>query len=140
LRIVHEHLNDVEVTPEFAKSEGIQAWASIPLRLPSREGVEGRWLGTLIVGSRRYEALNEDDVRALRAMAEQLALAIDHVRTFRQAQERLARLQTLREVDRAIIQCLDLREVLRVVVERVPRDLGADAAAISLLDEELRSS
>jgi len=78
------------VTPEFAKSEGIQAWASIPLWLPSREGVEGRWLGALMVGSQRYEALNEDEAQALRVMAEQLALAIDHVRTFRQAQERFA--------------------------------------------------
>jgi len=135
-RVVHEHLNDGGVTPEFAKSEGIQAWASVPLRLPSKDGGGGGWLGALTVGSRRYEALNEDDVRALRAMSDQLALAIDHTRTFRQAQERLARLQALHEVDKGIIQRMNPRDILDVVLERVPKKLGADAVAISLLDEE----
>jgi len=136
LCVVHEHLNDVGVTPQFAKSEGIQAWASVPLRLPPKDDGEGAWLGTLMVGCRCYEALSEEDAWALQAMSDQLALAIDHIRTYRQARERLARLQTLRDIDRAIIQSLDLREVLHVVLERVPKELGADAAAISLLNEE----
>ncbi len=136
LCVVHEHLNDVEVTPEFAKGEGIQAWASIPLRLPPKDGGEGRWLGTLIVGSRRYEALKEDAVRGLQVMSDQLALAIEHTLTLRQALERLARLQTLRDIDKGIIQRMNLRDILHVVLERVPKELGADATAISLFDEE----
>jgi PAS domain S-box-containing protein/putative nucleotidyltransferase with HDIG domain len=135
-RVVHEYLNEVDVTPDFAKGEGIQAWAAIPLRLPPKDGAEERWLGTLMVGSRRYEALSEDDVRALQAMSDQLALAIEHLRTHRQALERLTRLQTLRAIDKGIIQRLDLREVLHVVLEQVPKELGADVVAISLLDEE----
>ena len=135
-RVVHEHLDEEGLTPGFAKGEGVQAWASVPLRLPHKDGGGGGWLGTLMVGSRRYEALSEDDVGALWAMAEQLALAIDHTRTYREARERLARLHTLREVDKGIIQRLDLRDILHVVLERVPKELGADAVAISLLDEE----
>ncbi len=135
LRVIHEWLSQQGLTPDFAKRDGIQAWAGIPLCLPARKGEAGEWLGTILAGSRRYEALSEDEVRALEAMADQVALAIDHARTYRQAQERLARLQTLRDIDRAIIQQLDLREVLHVVLERVPKELGADAAAISLLDE-----
>ena len=134
--VVHEHLNDVDVTPEFAKGEGIQAWASIPLHLPPKDGGEGKWLGALTVGSRRYEALREDKVRVLKTLSDQLALAIDHLRAYREAQERLARLQTLHDIDRAIIQRLDLRGVLHVVLERVPKELGAEAAAISLLDKD----
>jgi len=136
LRVVHERLSEQGLTPDFAKYDGIQAWVGIPLCLPApREGEEGEWLGTILVGSRRCEALNEDRVRVLEIMADQLALAIDHARTYRQAQERLIRLQTLRDIDRAIIQQLDLREVLHVVLERVPKELNADAAAISLLEE-----
>ncbi len=134
-RIVHERLSEEGLTPDFAKREGIQAWACLPLRLPSpQEGEEGEWLGAILVGSRRYKALGEDQVQALKAMADQLALAIDHARAYWRAQERLARLQTLRDIDRAIIQQLDLWEVLYVVLERVPRELGADAAAISLFN------
>ncbi len=137
-RIVHERLSDPGLIPEFAKQEGIQAWAIIPLWLPPQDGGEGEWLGALMVASRRYEALDKQDVRALQAIGDQLALAIDHARTYRQARERLARLQTLRAIDRAIIQSLDLEEILHIVLERVPRELGADAVAISLLDEAQR--
>jgi signal transduction histidine kinase len=188
-RIVHERLSEEGITPDFAKRDGIQAWACLPLRLPpGRQGdkgtrgqgdretsgmpalseaegpalehsggtedlqanshlvtplslsqrgesEEGEWLGTILVGSRRYEALGEQEIQALAAMADQLALAVDHARAYRRAQERLARLQTLRDIDRAIIQQLDLRQVLHAVLEQVPKELGADVAAISLLDE-----
>jgi len=48
----------------------------------------------------------------------------------------MARLQALRDIDKAIMQRFDLKEVLHIVLERVPKELGADAAAISLLDEK----
>jgi len=136
----HEQLSEQGITPDFLKHERIQAWTSVPLRLPSKEGKGKEWFGVIIVASRRYEALDEDQVRALIGVSDQLALAIDNVRTYRQAQERLARLQALREIDRAIMQRLDLMEVLHVVLEHAPKEFGADAAAISLLDEkELRT-
>ena len=134
--VVNERLSEQGQTPDFFKYEGIQAWTSVPLYLPPKEGKEREWLGVLIVCSRHYEALDEDQVRALNNIADQLAMAIDNVRTYRQAQERMARLQTLRDIDKAIMQRHDLMEVLHVVLERVPKELGADAAAISLLDEK----
>ena len=130
---IHEHLDEQGITPDFFKQEWIQAWASVPLYLTAKGG---EWLGTIVVASRRYEVLDEEQVKVLNNIADQLALYIDNARTYRQAQERMARLQTLREIDRAIIQRLDLIDVLRVVLERVPREFGADAAAISLLDEQ----
>ena len=133
---VHEHLNGIGEMPTVAKNEGFQAWAAIPLRLSPHDGEDGKWLGTLTVGCRHYQALSAEMVQGLQAMADQLALAIDHTRTYRQAQERLARLQTLRDIDKGIIQRLDLRSLLRVVLERLPKDLGADVAAISLLDKK----
>ena len=134
--VIHERLGEGSLMPEFAKSGGVQSCASFPLNIPGHGGGEEvEWLGTLVVGSRRFEALSKFDVEALHAMAGQLALAIDHARSYRHAEGRLARLQTLRDIDRAIIQDIDLGQALHIVLERVPRELGADAAAISLLDE-----
>ena len=130
---VHERLNERGITPDFFKNEWIQAWTSVPLYLRAKEM---EWFGVILVAGRRYEALDEDQVKALHGIADQLALSIDNVRTYRQAQESMVRLQTLREIDRAIIQRLDLIEVLHVVLERVPREFGADAVAISLLEEK----
>jgi len=130
--LIHESLDEDKLTPEFIKAEGIQTLASVPLRMSNGEE---RWLGTLIVGSKDINAINEDKVRALKVLAEQLALGIEHVRSLRDARERLSRLETLRDIDRAIIKRLDLKEVLKVVVEKVPKELGADVSAISLIEE-----
>lgn len=134
--VIHERLSEQQLMPEYAKKDGIQAYASIPLKLLSdKKDKSSEWLGSIMVCSRRYEALSEEDVKAMEVIADQIALAIDRARSYRQAEERLNRLQVLREIDKAIIQHIDLREVMHVVLEKVPKDFGADAAAISLFDE-----
>ncbi|HEY66207.1 MAG TPA: GAF domain-containing protein [Caldilineae bacterium] len=133
-RVVHEPLSESGLTPDFAKREGIQTWACVPLTLT--EGDETQWLGALMLASRRQDALTEDDVQTLEALSEQLALAIDYARRYRDARERLARLAALHEIDRAIISQLSIRNILDVVLRNVPKELGADAIAVSLLDEE----
>jgi len=69
-------------------------------------------------------------------MAEQLALAIDHSLEHDYAVQRLTRLGILRTVDRGIIGRLSIPEILAAVVEGVPRELGADAIAISLFSPD----
>ena len=88
-----------------------------------------------MVGSRQYEALAEEDVRMLWDISRQVALAIWHAPLLRAAEERLRRLITLREIDRAIIQKQSLLEILRTVLEGAPAEMGADAVAVSLFDE-----
>jgi len=123
--------------PDFARQEGIQMWASIPLTIPmaEREG-KREWLGNIFVASRRYGALKGGDFEAFRKMTGQLALAIDHSRSYLEANRRLVRLDVLKEIDRAIIRRLELKEVLHAALDRVPKELGADAAAISLFKKE----
>ncbi len=132
-QVVHERLSETGRIAEFAKREGIQALASIPLTLPT-----GEWLGVLVLGSRRYEALPEEDISFYAPMGQQIALAIWHAQLRRSAEERLRRLTILRRIDQAIIQKLNLREVLEAVLEGIPAEMGADAVAVSLLDETRR--
>ncbi len=137
LCLVHQRSSRQGQMPEWAEREGIQTWASLPLNLPSAgEGKPEEWLGTIVLGSRYEKVLSEEDTQTLTAMVAHLALVIDHASAYQLAQERLARLQTLSEIDKAIIQQRDLPEVLQVVLEHVPTELGADAVAISLLDEK----
>jgi len=135
-RVVCEHLDETGLLPACAKDKGIQTLASVSLRVPVESEAKQEWLGTLLLLSRRHDALSGDQLRALKALGEQLALGIRHARLYRRAQERLARLEALRDIDRAIMQRMDLTEVLHVVVNRVPREMGGDAVAISLLDRE----
>jgi PAS domain S-box-containing protein len=132
-QVVHERLSETGRIAEFAKREGIQARASMPLTLPT-----GEWLGVLVLGSRRYEAFPEEDIPFYAPMGRQIALAIWHAQLRRSAEERLRRLTILRRIDQAIIQKLNLREVLEAVLEGIPAEMGADAVAVSLLDETRR--
>jgi GAF domain-containing protein/ActR/RegA family two-component response regulator/anti-sigma regulatory factor (Ser/Thr protein kinase) len=139
-RVVHERLSERGDTPGFLKREGVQAWACVPLTVertsPDETEPRTEWLGALLLASHRYDAIDEEGVRILQAVAEQLSLAIDHARRYRQAEERLARLATLRDIDRAIISHRSIREIIHIVLERVPKEFGADAVAVSLFDED----
>jgi len=144
ISVFHEPLNEEGQIPQVAKDEGIQAQVSIPLTITKSltDDTEpaAEWLGTLVLASRRHDALGKDDVVTLQAMAEELALAIDHSRQFYQASQRLRRLSVLREIDRAIIGHLSVHEILQIVVEGVPKELGGDAVAVSLFNEDRTKS
>jgi PAS domain S-box-containing protein len=111
---------------------GIRSYASVPLRVVSQDEP----IGVLLLASRRPDAFTESEVRTINAMSRVLAVGIDHAGHFRDAQQRLHRLEVLRDIDRAIIQHRSLRDVLEVVLEKVPVELGADAVAVSLIDPE----
>jgi len=136
--ILHEPVSQPGQIPRFAKDAGIQALVSVPLTMTKDSGAEteGEWLGTLMLASHRQEALGEKDILTVKAMADQLALAVDHSLQFQQASQRLTRLGVLRAVDRGIIGHLSIPEILAAVVEGVPRELGADAIAISLFSPD----
>ena len=136
-QVIHERIDEEGMLEEFEKWEGIQTLVSIPLTV-MRSGGEIEWLGTLVLASRWYEAVDRRDIRALQALSEQLALAIDHVRRFRKAEERLTRLTTLRDIDRAIISRRSIRDIVHTVLDNVPGKLGADAVALSMFNGDER--
>ena len=115
---------------EVCKQAGIQAWANMPLK------VEGRLVGTIILASHRYEAFSESQVAILSDMGDLVAVAIQHSRLYEDARQRLARLTTLREIDRAIAAQLSLEDILSIVLERVHPHILVDAVGLSLIDWE----
>jgi PAS domain S-box-containing protein len=68
-------------------------------------------------------------IYTIQDISDQVAAELD-------ALKRLRRLEALREIDRAIIRHLNILEIMEIILEHVPRELGADAVAISVLEEE----
>ena len=71
---------------DLVKSMGVQAYACHPLM------VEGRVLGTLSFGSRRQTAFTPDDLALMKAVADQVAIAMDRKlaeESLRQSEEAL---------------------------------------------------
>ena len=70
----------------------------------------------------------------MQAFADQVSVAFTNARLFDDVQRHLERLESLHTIDRAISSSFDLRVTLEVVLDQVTRQLGVDAAAVSLLN------
>ncbi len=109
----------------------------LPLRLPPGYAESDAYpIGLMVLAAREPHTFRASHKRALMTMGQQIALAIAHTRTYLDAQQRLSRLQALRDVDLAIIRNLDMETIVNIVLERIPRGLGAEAVALSLIDEK----
>src|SRR6516162_3079452 len=112
--LTNDVLNDQRISnPEWAKREGMVAFAGYPLL------VEGRLTGVLAMFSRK--ALGQDTLEALEAVADTIAHNIEH----KWAEEKLARLnrtlQTLYQCNQALVCATEEYELLgsvcRILVE-----------------------
>ncbi len=98
--------------------------------LPLRRG--DRRLGVLSIGSSQPNTYAEEEVRFLRVVADQIALAIDAAVNFyisRQAQDRL---KMILDLTNQVVTSLDFEDVLRTISASVRRFMHCDAAAIML--------
>lgn len=98
-------------------------------------------IGALTVQSTEEAAFSEDDITALQAMADQLAIAIHNARLHRENQRLLARferrarlLSAAAEVGRQVTSILDLDVLLNNTVDIICEAYGFYYAGVFLLD------
>ncbi|SRR5712692_623059 len=102
--------------------------------VPMRVG--GATIGTLsMLDWRRDPVLVEDDVAWVQAVADRVALSLEHARLLASTQDRIERIDLIRAIALANRYGQDLRLTLRVIVEQVTARLAIDAADILLLTE-----
>jgi len=112
------------------RREGGSGWVWLPLK------AEGRLLGVFFLGSLRPQRLTDEQMQTLVALSDLVAVALQHARLYRQAQERLARLTVLREVDQAISASLSLDEIIDILLHKTLPHIPVDAVGVSLIDRE----
>jgi len=106
------HYRYVDVLPE-TESE-----AALPLK------IEGRVLGVLDVQSDQAERFDETDVLVLRALADQIAIAVEDARLYSNLRLRADQLSAVAEVSRVVASILDLDELLNEVVMLLHEQFG----------------
>ena len=79
--IMLEDIDDAEVLNPLLREKGVRSLLGVPLLL------EGQLLGVLHVGTLRSRRFSPEEIRLLQLVADRAALAIDHARLFREAQE-----------------------------------------------------
>ncbi len=119
--------------PGFAKELGMRTWGTVPLRM-GRGKHEISTKGLLVFASKSRKKSSSFIAKTLDSLSEHLCVAIDHALLFAESQKRLARIEVLRAIDRAIIGRKDVSEIVSIVIESIPESLGAEAVALSLLD------
>jgi putative nucleotidyltransferase with HDIG domain len=111
----------------------IRSWLGVPLL------VGNRVIGALVVQSYHAYAFTPDDQRLLELLGNQAAVALENSRLFDDAQKRLSRLSSLREIDLAISGSVDLELTMGVLVSQLINSLDVDAACVLIYNPEKRT-
>jgi GAF domain-containing protein len=127
--IVNDTTRDATYYPNpllpYTRSE-----AAIPLK------VGDRIVGVLDVQSNQLFAFNEDNLRTLQILADQLAIAVVNSELFAETQEHLAQHRLLHHITTTAASGTTLDEALQSAVNGLQVTLGGDRVAILLADRE----
>ena len=91
-------------------------------------------VGTMSIVDRAGRVFTSDEIRLAQAFASQAALALENARLHEQTQQRLAQVDSLREMIEQILVPFSLDERLTLVARKAVELSGADAAVVALLD------
>jgi GAF domain-containing protein/anti-sigma regulatory factor (Ser/Thr protein kinase) len=134
--IAIDDVDTADIYNPILREKRIRSLLGVPLL------VEGRALGVLHVGTLTPRIFSDEDRDLLQLVADRSALAIERARLFtserearRAAEAATRRLEALQRVTDAALAYLPQEELLSELLDRISEILGADTAAILMLDE-----
>jgi len=113
--------NDVRDEPRYRSVEALpdtQSEVALPLKVSSRV------LGVLDIQSDRRQDLHEFDLLTLHALAESIAVAVEHAQIYQSLERRAEQFSVLAEVNRVIASALEEDELLSQLAQLIHRQLG----------------
>src|SRR5512135_3545573 len=112
-----------------AEEEGIKSMLTLPII------ARGKVIGVLrlLTGHPRHFSNEEIDFAA--SLAKQCGAAIENARLYEGQYREIKYLKTIQEVSRAISSTLNVRQVLDMIVQKMPQIMNTKAATIRLLDK-----
>lgn len=127
-----QHVEAPAKVATLLEQEGIAAFVDLPLR--GREHV----LGALTVYYDRPRKFDESELELLRAIANQITLALENARLYERTDRALARrvdqLAAIEEIGRELTSTLDITRVFNLVLQRAMGSTGAAAGFLALCD------
>lgn len=132
LLVVNDTARDTNYYPNPMLPE-TRSEAAIPLK------VGDRILGVLDVQSNRNYAFSEDNLRILKILSDQLAIAVINSELFAETQEHLAQHRLLHHITTTAASGTTLDEALQSAVNGLQVTLGGDRVSILMVDRERKS-
>jgi signal transduction histidine kinase len=138
------HVRDFESDQGYAQAKASQDMARAVghrslLAVPMLR--DGSPIGAIAIGRRELEGaarpFSDRDIELVTTFADQAVIAIENTRLFEEVQSRNRDLSALGEVGRAVSSTLDLKVVLKTIVDRAVELSGTDAGSIYYYRQDL---
>jgi GAF domain-containing protein len=126
--VILPDVDHADVLNPILREKGIKSLLGVPLL------IEGEPIGVLHVGTLTPRDFTSDDVDILQFVADRVALAIEHARAYDAERRARRHLEYVQMVTDAALAHLELDDLLDELLLRIRSILGADTAAILLLD------
>jgi PAS domain S-box-containing protein len=111
-----------------AEEEGLKSVLTLPIVAKSKV------IGVLRLLSGWPRNFNSEEIAFAASLAEQCGTAIENARMYERQYREIQYLKTMEEIAKAISSTPDMREVLDMIVKKIPSILKTKAATIRLLD------
>ncbi len=113
---------------EAVRKEGIKSILAVPIQ------IRGRVIGVLRLLSRKPRLFTDDEIEFATALAEQCGIAIENARMYEAQRKQLRYFETLNEIGKALNSIRDLKEILNLIVTKLPEVMNLKGCTIRLLD------
>jgi len=124
---------DSRHSARISQEIGYEAHNILAVPLKGRAGV----LGVLQLLNREGgKPFSHDDMASLESLAVQIAMVLENARLFENHQHEIKRLTSLTEASLVLNSTLDLKRLLKLVMELAARTLDAEASSILLRDKK----
>lgn len=131
--LVEDPLTDSRVDPstlQVFQQLKIASMAVVPL------WTTGRQLGALLLETETPATFLESDIRAYRSLADQMAVAVDNLRLFRQTQNQLQETRSLQALSQALAGTLQANQVFDLFFQACQEVIGFEYVQLSLVNQQ----
>jgi sigma-B regulation protein RsbU (phosphoserine phosphatase) len=129
-------INDVAADSRFYRPleemGGIKCRSILAIPLIGR----GQMIGVIEAINKIDGDFNERDLDTLVGLANQIAVAIENARLYREAKKEATERQLLYEVGKKLSSTLNINEVLKLILDSLRKVVGFDAGAVFLINNE----
>ena len=93
---------------------------------------EERVVGLIELQSPEKQAYQEEDIKWIKVISNQVGLSLQKIQLFTELQQRNAELSTLAVIDTAVLTRFEAQEIYSIILEQITNRMRADAAVLSL--------
>jgi GAF domain-containing protein len=127
---------DVAADPAYAFKSELQTMGFRSLLVVPMLG-KGGPIGAIAVGRPQRGPFSDNEIDLLKTFADQAVIAVENTRLFQEVEARNRDLTALGQVGRAVSSTLNLKVVLKTIVDRAVELSGTDAGSIFYFREEI---